>query len=72
VRRELVTGRLERLIGSGIVSRFRCEWERGQMERRMEGRAKEVPRWNGQVAEVGKEVVRGQRSVQKRYKRPRT
>ena len=52
MRRELVTGRLERLIGSGIVSRFRCEWERGQMERRMDGRAKEVPRWNGQVGEV--------------------
>ena len=51
MRRELVTERLERLIGSGVVSRFRCEWERGQMERRMEGRAKEVPRWKGQLGE---------------------
>lgn len=49
VRRELVTERLERLIGSGIVSRFRCEWERGQMERKMDRRAVEKPRWNGKV-----------------------
>jgi hypothetical protein len=47
LKMELVTNKLERLIGSGIVSRYRCEWERGEMERQMDGREVNVPRWNG-------------------------
>ena len=42
---------MERLIGGGIVSRYRCEWERGEIERWMDGRGVEVPRWNGEVLE---------------------